>query len=105
MKTTSKLNNDCKNCKGWSHYYEDGPMVSNETLDNKFWVQLAINMENNKPVFNYRIFNTEIDDVIFEDKTDLLDLSNVNNKLVEMGDYYVSLSGEDYMYLLSIEVI
>jgi len=105
MKTLKKMNQGCKNFKSWTHYYEDGPMVSNETKDDKYWVQVAIDINNNKSGFSYRIFDVEADDVISTHQNDTLDLSYINHKLTELGDYRLELTGDDYLYLLSVETI
>lgn len=105
MKILNKMNENIKGFKGWTHFYEDGPMVSNETIDDKYILQVSIVINNNKAGFEYRLIDTENDEVPFEHQNDILNLSYILSKLQELGDYKTELNGEMFSYLMRVENI
>lgn len=105
MKTLNKLHQDKNGFKGWTHLYEDGPLIQNESNNEMYIVNIAITSYEDQLQFYIYVTNDTYD-VLFEHYTTELTLDRLNYYLQSIDQYYqVTITTDEYLELLHTENI
>ncbi len=104
MKTLSKKHTNQNGFKGWTHFYEDGPLIQNESINDNFIVQISIEY-----IYKLRFTVSLLDndyETVLEYQTDTLDITELNQYLQSINtNYKLQLSIDEYFELLHQETI